>query len=357
MGVAAAQRRWEFLEILYRLQRTEEFCTAVTGYLSQLVAGDRVMVSQHNGVVRQLTGVTLNQPFSHPEFLAEANAGDVIGEHPFWQVLLSEQLPVKVLSEMVSERCWRENVFQHEVLRSDGVRDHISIEFGDSLERFMSVGVMRGSVGFSAEERATMHFLLPHFKLAFHNAQLYEQQCNLRQATGSGIFELDWRCMVPAAEQRLRGWLTPALGSRAATLWPSFRHWLKQQQQALNRGWTRAPQETWQARIGSTVLRIVISRDFLRGRYLLFRTVEACGTSGHRCGLSLKQRQILAQLVIGKSNREIAGHMGISGETVKTHLQHIFRKLGVDNRTAAARCWAQVSSADGGFAFDGGSGI
>ena len=35
------------------------------------------------------------------------------------------------------------------------------------------------------------------------------------------------------------------------------------------------------------------------------------------------------------SNKDIADRMEISAETVKTHLEHIFRKLGTSDRTAA----------------------
>ena len=37
----------------------------------------------------------------------------------------------------------------------------------------------------------------------------------------------------------------------------------------------------------------------------------------------------------GLSNREIARQLVVSEATVKTHLNHVFGKLGVDNRTAA----------------------
>jgi DNA-binding CsgD family transcriptional regulator len=40
----------------------------------------------------------------------------------------------------------------------------------------------------------------------------------------------------------------------------------------------------------------------------------------------------------GKSNWETARILGCSEQTVKKHLQHIFRKLGVENPTAAANC-------------------
>lgn len=51
--------------------------------------------------------------------------------------------------------------------------------------------------------------------------------------------------------------------------------------------------------------------------------------------LSEREIEILQALASGATNRELAAQMFISLATVKTHLIHIFRKLGVDTRTAA----------------------
>ena len=47
----------------------------------------------------------------------------------------------------------------------------------------------------------------------------------------------------------------------------------------------------------------------------------------------------------GRSNKEIANDLGISERTVKTHLGHLFDKLGVTSRTEAAK----VAAADVGL--------
>jgi DNA-binding NarL/FixJ family response regulator len=52
--------------------------------------------------------------------------------------------------------------------------------------------------------------------------------------------------------------------------------------------------------------------------------------------LSKKEREILQLLTWGRTNKEIAGVLRVSPETVKMTLKNIFRKLGVENRTQAA---------------------
>jgi DNA-binding NarL/FixJ family response regulator len=55
--------------------------------------------------------------------------------------------------------------------------------------------------------------------------------------------------------------------------------------------------------------------------------------------LTQRESEVLKQLALGLTNKEIARSLGISYETVKEHVQHILRKLGVSDRTQAA-VWA-----------------
>ncbi|WP_446665840.1 response regulator [Flexivirga sp. B27] len=51
--------------------------------------------------------------------------------------------------------------------------------------------------------------------------------------------------------------------------------------------------------------------------------------------LSGRELEVLSQVAQGRSNREVAKHLFLSEATVKTHLVHVFEKLGVESRTAA----------------------
>jgi ATP/maltotriose-dependent transcriptional regulator MalT len=51
--------------------------------------------------------------------------------------------------------------------------------------------------------------------------------------------------------------------------------------------------------------------------------------------LTVREREVLALLAEGHSNREIASSLYVSLPTVKTHLAHIYAKLGAKNRNEA----------------------
>lgn len=58
---------------------------------------------------------------------------------------------------------------------------------------------------------------------------------------------------------------------------------------------------------------------------------------GPLSGLTLRQREVMELLMQGLPNRKIAESLDIKEVTVKLHLNKIFKKLGVSNRTQAVR--------------------
>lgn len=52
--------------------------------------------------------------------------------------------------------------------------------------------------------------------------------------------------------------------------------------------------------------------------------------------LSERELEVLDGLAAGKSNKDIAAELNLSVPTVKSHVSHIFAKLGVSSRTEAA---------------------
>jgi DNA-binding NarL/FixJ family response regulator len=55
--------------------------------------------------------------------------------------------------------------------------------------------------------------------------------------------------------------------------------------------------------------------------------------------LTQKELSILAQIAAGKSNKEIAAENFVELSTVKTHINNIYSKLGVNNRREAIKAY------------------
>jgi CheY-like chemotaxis protein/DNA-binding CsgD family transcriptional regulator len=146
-------------------------------------------------------------------------------------------------------------------------------------------------------------------------------------ATGHAMLSIDddgrVRWQSPAAHDWLHDWLG------AAPRLP---------QHALD--WLRAGGKEALA-IAVEGRRLTISRlaGDEAGTTLLVRrrsVVPEPATLGARFGLTMREAEVLYWVACGKINRDVAEILGMSARTVDKHLQHVFEKLNVGTRTAAA---------------------
>jgi DNA-binding response OmpR family regulator/DNA-binding CsgD family transcriptional regulator len=77
------------------------------------------------------------------------------------------------------------------------------------------------------------------------------------------------------------------------------------------------------------------------------RSVDAGDRLRQSFGLTPKEAEVLLWLAKGKSNRDIAEILSQRPRTVNKHLEQIFQKLGVENRTAAAARALALMSEEG----------
>jgi len=59
--------------------------------------------------------------------------------------------------------------------------------------------------------------------------------------------------------------------------------------------------------------------------------------------LTRREHDVLVLVADGKTNLQIAHRLSLSSRTVQKHLEHVYDKLGVRTRTAAAMKLGQVS--------------
>jgi DNA-binding CsgD family transcriptional regulator len=68
---------------------------------------------------------------------------------------------------------------------------------------------------------------------------------------------------------------------------------------------------------------------------------EESAATQPRAALTNREREILALLADGLGNKQIAARLGISTNTVKTHLELLFEKIGVSSRAEAVAVGAR----------------
>lgn len=131
----------------------------------------------------------------------------------------------------------------------------------------------------------------------------------LRQRRKLAFDTLVWRPL--RIRDALRMWL-PASGTRVRSIY-------------LERSWKNYNMRdvTLLSLLRPHLIRIQNNADFRRR------------ANGHR-GLTPREAEVLGWIAHGKQNAEIARQLFISPHTVGKHVEHIFEKLGVRTRTAAA---------------------
>jgi DNA-binding response OmpR family regulator/DNA-binding CsgD family transcriptional regulator len=118
--------------------------------------------------------------------------------------------------------------------------------------------------------------------------------------------------------------------------------WLLQAAEGSNHASTE-----WNAQIG---LRLFYLGKLAPGELLLrlAHSEQAITPADLRkeLGLTGRESEVLSWISKGKTNRDIAQILGLSPRTIDKHLEQIYAKLGVENRTAAAALAAQANKSN-----------
>lgn len=176
--------------------------------------------------------------------------------------------------------------------------------------------------------------LLARMRVHLRNARQLRDARQALDATdqflvaASGTGEIRW--FTPQAYRLLEAHLLE--DNRALKLPATLASWLRSR--------VEARQGVDHRCLGESGLRI----DFVRASApdeilfrLSLRSAEGEATVLHeRFGLTVREAQVAGWLAKGKSNRDIAEILSLSPRTIDKHLELLFAKLNVENRTAAA---------------------
>jgi DNA-binding CsgD family transcriptional regulator len=254
--------------------------------------------------------------------------------------------------------CWTGQAFRNSALHADyyhriGINYVMALPLRIDNANVISIVFNRGSSDFRDDERAILDAVRHPLAAIYRNLIACEDagitlKCITQLAADGG-----WQMMQitlsgrildasSAALRLLQRFFPECASGPKATLPATLFAWL-----AHSRNWGFARpaidhgQQFTLARHGTRlVVHFVPNPSDASAGYLLMKCERVEVRADHlvRLPVTEREREVLALVAAGKTNVEIATILAISARTVQKHLEHIFQKLGVETRTAAAVC-------------------
>ena len=109
----------------------------------------------------------------------------------------------------------------------------------------------------------------------------------------------------------------------------------------------------WQSRTFQLALAVLVAVSFwlwfrrrrrLQKQQLLHQIEGDLGPLPEHYSLTKREQEVLALILLGKSNRDIEAELFISGKTVKNHIYNLYQKLGVRSRLGLANAVREFAS-------------
>jgi DNA-binding CsgD family transcriptional regulator len=351
----------DFLRELYAQQDVDAFATQVVQSLPQLIATDMTSfneVDPGTGRSRTLVSPAGADRFPGSEEIFERH----VREHPYVvHVRRFEDGQAHRVSDFMGRADFRRLAIYNEYYRRIGTEHQVAVSLPWAGSSVRGIALSRETRDYSDQERGMLAALAPHMVQACQNAETLSRAHRAADSGGAAspgsaapttdveVVLLSATGGVHFATPRARRWLASYFGGSSARdgrLPGRLADWVRAQRSALEDGEAVPPPR----------LPLVVQRD---GTRLEIRLAAECGQraliiSERRrqvppgalaaLGLSPREAQVLAWVAEGKTNGEIGIILDARPRTVAKHLERIFRKLGVETRTAAAASALSLSA-------------
>ena len=225
-------------------------------------------------------------------------------------------------------------------LKRDAGLDHVPIIFMTGLAETEHIvrGLEAGGVDYVTKPIAVEE-MLARIRVHLANARLTQSARAALDVSGryllavNGVGKIMWA--TPQAQKLLSDALSPDSDDDVVLPDP-IPQWLDQ----ARKGKAGSKAAIMTALPGNEQLRLQYMGRLGSNEFLL-RLAKDSGTEtpaefSSELGLTTREGEVLSWLSKGKTNRDIAQILGLSPRTVDKHLEQIYSKLGVENRTAAA---------------------
>ncbi len=225
-------------------------------------------------------------------------------------------------------------------LKRDAGLDHVPIIFMTGLAETEHIvrGLEAGGVDYVTKPIAVEE-MLARIRVHLANARLTQSARAALDVSGRYLLAVNSEGKIMWATPQAQKLLSDALSSGSdddVVLPDPIPQWLDQ----ARKGKAGSKATIMAALPGNDQLRLQFMGRLGTNEFLL-RLAKDSGTEtpaefSSELGLTTREGEVLSWLAKGKTNRDIAQILGLSPRTIDKHLEQIYSKLGVENRTAAA---------------------
>jgi DNA-binding CsgD family transcriptional regulator len=259
--------------------------------------------------------------------------------------------PTQRISDCLDTCAFQNSAIFAEYYRRIGIKHVMALPLRIDCDNVISIVFNRSHSDFRNAERAMLDAVRPPLAALYRNVVA-------RQEAGVGLSRVGelatcggWQMMRVTAGGQILESAAPALQllrrffpreafSRASHLPPRMSDWL-----SYTRNWgLDRPAVTHNRPFTTSRLGAQLTAHFVpdpaddTAGWLLLKAMHKNVSAAElkEFPLTAREREVLAFVAAGKTNLEIAMLLEISARTVQKHLEHVFQKLGVETRTAAA---------------------
>lgn len=330
----------DFLNDINRLQTVEDFYSTLPTRLQTIVEGDWTFCfefcpAEENRLVRT----------SHPTFEAIYPAWQrVCHNHPGWEhhIRGGEGRWLR-LSDHLSEIELHRTAMYQEVWRENRVEDNLGTLSMISPTTMAGITINRDRRSFKERDLLALNLLRPHLMQAWRNdllaghlaAEIRSEQ--MLESRDEGVVVLDGGRRIRFITATARHRIEKYFGRLGADdrLPEKLHSWVCYRTNLMDRSPAAGPADPLVLQgAGNSELTVTLVPDPAGVTLIVQERVPICDLTA--LGLTRRESDVLLWVTRGKSNEEIGIILTMSLGTVKKHLEHIFPKLGVGNRTSAA---------------------
>jgi DNA-binding CsgD family transcriptional regulator len=330
---------------LYALGDLRTFRSRIVRLLPAVVPGDLAVYSEIDVRSRRVSWSPEVEPM-----LGLAEAPSIFTRHmgdlPIFKRYRRGEGSATKISDFMTQRRFHRTPIYNEFFRRVGLEYQIAKGLPGPPGLVTSVSLLRRGRDFSERDRLLLDLLRPHLNRAYRNAQTVDAMQGELAALRNGVEALDHGLVILDTEDRVvlmttraRQWMQdyferlPAAGPP-----PSLVSWIRHARRPLGRpdDASTPPEPLTLGRDARQLVVRLVPTGEQSVLMLTERHTEPRPEALRSLGLSRREAETLAWVAEGKTNADIAIILGASVRTIDKHLERVFRKLGVETRTAAA---------------------